>query len=598
MKRTHTIALLAVLAVATLPGLTAAVQTDVTVSDVQVSPTDPVPGDEVTIESTIQNADSVGFYVDKVAIQERPDDDDEDDVQQFDKVLDIGTIGAGDSRTVPLSTSFDEEGTHELRVKVWGRPTDGGEQTTVQYPVTVEVRDRHAQVDVDANDTAVGVNGGGTVTVANSLGGEIEDVELTVDGETVTVINEREVLASVASGESRSVSFQYRPEEVGSHDLTATLQYTTAGGTTDSVSATTTVQAESVEPQVDVRVNDSTAGFESDGTVEVANGVGADIRNVEVTVDSDAVTVRDGRTVFTRVTDGDSVTSGFAFEAAEPGEHEVTATVRYTTGGGTVRTVSETVVVETEAVRDRVSLDVSSVQGTDSQGLVVDVLNQGNAPIENVSVRGSSPNATVRRALLERVPAGETRTVRLNTTLSADRAAVDVTTTYDIGSDSGRATASTTLSQTPGTISLTGIEVVPEGDRLRVSGSASNLGTTDAQSVLVSVVDTDRVDPAEPSREFFVGTVPASDFVSFDVYARTEGNVSRIPLEVSYLVDGDRQTRTVEADASGVTGAPDLGEGEQTQSGPPLVPIAIGVVVAIAVIAIMVRAWRASRGGD
>ena len=59
MRRTHTIALLAVLTVATLPGLTAAVQTDVAVTDVEVSPDQPVPGDEITIE----NVDSVGFFV-------------------------------------------------------------------------------------------------------------------------------------------------------------------------------------------------------------------------------------------------------------------------------------------------------------------------------------------------------------------------------------------------------------------------------------------------------------------------------------------------------------------------------------------------------
>lgn len=536
MRRAHTIALLAVLTVTTLPGLTAAVQTDVAVTDVEVSPDQPVPGDEITIESTIENVDSVGFFVDKVSIEEDVEeqaDEDPEDAEEYDKVLDIGTLEANDSRTVPLTVSFEDEGSYDLRVKVWGRPNDGGKRTKLQFPVTVEVRERSPLVDIDTNESIVGVRTDATVTLANRFSSDIEDVELAVDGESVTVTNERDVLGAVESGDTRTVEFEYRPDSPGSHSLNATVTYRRPSGAIDTVSTTTTVRAETAEPQVDIGVNDSMAGFESNGTVEVANGVGTDIRNVEVTVDSEDLTVRNDRAVYTRVTDGDAATSGFVFEADEPGTHGLTASVRYTTGDGTVRTVTETFDVETDAVTDRVSLDVSSDQGTDSQELVVDVLNQGNAPVTNVSVRTTSPNATGRQALVGRIPAGESRTVGLNTTLSADRATVDVSATYDLGNRQGQAAATTTLSQTPGTIRLTGIEVVPENDRLRVSGSASNLGTTDAQSVLVSVVETDGVRAVEPNPEFFVGPVPASDFASFDVYARTQGNVTEVPLSLA-----------------------------------------------------------------
>jgi hypothetical protein len=141
---------------------------------------------------------------------------------------------------------------------------------------------------------------------------------------------------------------------------------------------------------------------------------------------------------------------------------------------------------------------------------------------------------------------------------------------------------------------------VPDGGRLRISGSASNLGTTDAQSVLVGVVDTDRVTPTAPNREYFVGTVPASDFVSFDVYATTEGNVSTVPLRVEYLVDGQRYTRTVEVDAAGASRALAAGPDIDRSSGGGgfLLPLAVGAVVVVVVLAVVVRAWRASRGGD
>ncbi|MFC7195621.1 hypothetical protein ACFQL4_14950 [Halosimplex aquaticum] len=459
--------------------------------------------------------------------------DDGDDPEEFADVKDLGTIPVGRTKTVPLSTTFEEPGTYDLRVRVSGRETANDTRTQLSYPLTITVAERQPQLDVNANDSAAGVRADGSVTVANSLGSPIENVELTVGGETVTVTNRRAVLATLESNASRTVEFDYRADEPGTHRMTATLTYTTSGGVTDTVTDTVTVRTTEERPQLDIDTNASTAGIESDGTVTVANGIGAAVTNAEVTVSGDGVTVSDDRAVFTRVADGESATANFDFKPAEAGEQELTATLRYSTRGGATRTVTETVTVETEPLRDRVALDLSSVEGGNAQAVKVTVLNQGNAPLSNVSVRGNSANATVGQALLDRVAPGESRTVRLNASLSSDSATVDIDTTYDVGDQRGRTSGLTALTQTPGTIGLTGLEVVPEAGRLRISGSASNLGTTDAESVLVSVVDTERVTPTSPNREFFVGTVPASDFVSFDVYATVRGNVSTIPSKSS-----------------------------------------------------------------
>jgi len=598
MDRKRLLALAAVLALAVVPGLAAA-QMDISISSVEVTPSDPVPGDEITVEATVENlaTNDAGYVVDRITVQKAGDD-----TEVYDDADDLGTIPVGETKTVPLSVSFDDEGTYDLRVKVYGRSTQTDQRTVVQYPLTLRVRDRQPQVDVDANDTAVGVSSEGSVTVANSLGSPIEDVELTVAGEDVAISNRREVLATVESGASRTIDFQYRPRSPGTHRMNATLSYTTAGGTSDTVTETVTIRAERVRPQLDVAVNDSVAGVESGGSVTVANAIGTEIRNVELTVGGDGVTVRDDREVFTRIANGDSVTSAFDFQPGSAGEHTLNATLRYTTGSGAVQTVSETVTVEAEALRDRVSMDVSTVQGGSSQTVVVDVFNQGNAPATNLSVRGSSPNASVGRVLLDSLAPGESRTVRLNATLSADRADLDMVATYELGEERGETAVSTAVTQTPGTISLTGVQVVPEGGRLRVSGSASNLGTTDAQSVLVSVVGSDRVTPVEPNPEFFVGPVPASDFASFDVYAATEGNVSTIPLEISYIVDGQQRTRTVEVDATAASQTLSAEEraasGDTGGGGFPWVVVVVGVFLVVAVLAIIVQAWRTSRGGD
>ncbi|QLH79243.1 hypothetical protein HZS55_18950 [Halosimplex rubrum] len=599
MNRTKTVALAVLIAVASLPAVAAATNANVTISSVDVSPSEPVPGDEITIEPTIENFDSssTGYFVDRVRVVRA---DDGPHPKEYAGVKNIGTVPAGADRTVPLSVSFDEAGTYDLLVNVSGRPTDGGGLTRLSYPVSLTVEERYPQLDVDANDSVAGVRADGSVTVANSLSSPIESVELTVDGENVSITNRREVLATVGSNASRTVEFDYRADDPGRHRVTATLTYTTAGGVTDTVTDTVTVRTETERPQLDIDTNTSIAGLESSGTVTLANGLGAAVTNAELTVAGDGVTVRNDRSVFTRIADGESATAAFDFRPSAAGDHEVTATLSYSTPGGATRTVTETVTVGTDPLRDSVALDLSTREGGNSQAVTVSVLNRGNAPISNVSVRASSPNASVGQALVDRVASGESRTVRLNSTLSGDRAAVDVVATYDVARQRGEASASTALTQTPGTIGLTGLEVVPEGGRLRISGSASNLGTTDAQSVLVSVVDTEAVTPTSPNREYFVGTVPASDFVSFDVYASTRGNVSSVPLEVEYLVDGQRHTRTVEVDAASASRALAAGPDIDANSGGGgfLVPLAIGAVVVVGVLAVVVRAWRASRGGD
>lgn len=597
MRNIRTATLLILLAVASVPIATATASVDVTISSVEVSPSETVPGGEVTIEPTIENfeSSSAGYVVDRVVVVSADDSSD-----RYGRVDDVGTVPAGSSKTIPLTASFDDPGTYDLRVRVAGRDADTGRPTRLSYPVTVDVRERALQVDVEANDTVVGVQGDGSVTIANSLDSPVEDIELTVEGENAQITNRREVLASLAGDSSRTIEFKYSTDSPGEQTLTATLSYTTAGGATNTVTDEVRIRAREGGPRLDIDTNSSIAGIESDGTVTVANGLGVALTGAELTISGEGVSVRDDRTVFTRVADGESVTAGFDFRPAAAGEQTLTATLTYSTPDGATRSVSETVTVETEQLSDDVALDLEARSEGNSQAVTARILNRGNAPVTSVSVRGRSQNASLQPALVDRVPPGESRTVRLNATMSRDRAAVDVEATYDVGDATGSTTASTVLTRTPGTIELTSLEVRPDRGRLRVSGSASNLGTTDAESVLVSVADTERVTPASPNPEYFVGTVPSSDFVSFDVYASVDGNVSTVPLNVSYLVDGQQYTRTVDVDAAGASRAlaagPESSDGGS--SGGFLLPATVGGIVVLAVAGVVARAWRNSRGSD
>ncbi|WP_188884570.1 hypothetical protein [Halarchaeum grantii] len=112
----------------------------------------------------------------------------------------------------------------------------------------------------------------------------------------------------------------------------------------------------------------------------------------------------------------------------------------------------------------------------------------------------------------------------------------------------------------------------------------------------MSVEDADGVTPTSGSGEYFVGSVDASEFATFELGATVDSGVSSIPVEITYIVDGERVTTTQQvpldsaggaaaasgsqqADAS--SGAPSGAPG-QSGSGLPVVPIAIGVVVLVA----------------
>jgi LPXTG-motif cell wall-anchored protein len=178
--------------------------------------------------------------------------------------------------------------------------------------------------------------------------------------------------------------------------------------------------------------------------------------------------------------------------------------------------------------------------------------------------------------------------VRLNVTdLSAVGTEFTVRADYETAGERYETTRAIRGAFVPGRIDLTGIDVAQIGDgAVRITGTASNVGTTRVEAVTVRVVSTARVTPSNPGKEYFVGAIAASDFSSFSVNARVEGgNETTIPLEVSYLVDGERRNRTITATYDRIE-TPDRGG-----SGFPLVGLAVVLVVGVAGLVL----WRRRR---
>lgn len=444
---------------------------------------------------------------------------------------------------------------------------------------------------------------GETVTVTPTVRNEQSSrTNVTVEAVTLyTGDGERRLdrvddLGRLPPGASVEVPLDVRFDAGGYEQLRVVVDGETGDGTDVRLERPVSVRV--IDDHPDVRVippNESVAGVDARFRVRVENGFDRHLRSVDVSLRSRNVSFQPASDGQPRLAAGDTARFTFSGRSDDPGVHTVDARVRYRTTTGYRRTVTRSARVAVEPLEESVTL-VAPDPPEGNVSVPVTVGNFGNAPIENVVVRAEASNGTVTPVTIDEVPADSVRRVTLAVSGVDSRATLDITAEYEIGGRVGTATATSRVVDTvdvPGEVELTGLEVRREGDRLRITGSASNVGLEEVNSVVVRVRDTERVTPAAPNREFFVGTIPASDFVSFDVYARTDGNVTAIPLEVTYLADGERTTVQARAPVEGV--ATGQSSDEPASEPDPLV-YGMGGVVVLAVTGLLVVGWR-NRGG-
>lgn len=220
----------------------------------------------------------------------------------------------------------------------------------------------------------------------------------------------------------------------------------------------------------------------------------------------------------------------------------------------------------------------------------VTVANGGSNDIQQLAVDVSSPdvNFTLDRRVRGRLGAGEATTFEYPATVTANgKYPMNVTIHYTENGD--RKQISHTVRAgfdgpgNPGKIELTGVDAVARGGTLELSATASNVGSTAVDGVVVSVADAERVSPAD----YFVGSVDGSDFSSFTLTTTLRGNVSSVPVEVRYVVDDVEKSYTTDVAVERAVATPPTHGGS---GGPPLVPIAGGV--AVLVVAGLAYRWR------
>ncbi|KAB1191967.1 hypothetical protein GJR96_00325 [Haloferax sp. MBLA0076] len=394
-----------------------------------------------------------------------------------------------------------------------------------------------------------------------------------------------EDLGVIPPGSDLRIPLSARLEDQGTYDLRVTV-VGRSDGQTQRLQYPVVVRVREGGPQLSVEVGDAVIGTDTPVQVTVSNGEEAIARNVRLSLAGDSVTVENDTRVVPRLESGEARTFQFSVNPTTE-ESELIASLQYTTADGNARTATASAPLLADPLREEVRLDASLGDGA-RPAIEVDVTNLGNAPLENLVLTVRDGDSVVLRKPVASVPAESERAVRLNVS-SVDRATLDVVAAYETGGQDGTAETSVEYVASPGQIELTGIDVELEDGDVHISGSASNVGLSDAQSVVVRVIPTDGVVPARPYKEYFVGSVPASDFASFDLYATVDDDVTTVPVEVTYLTDGTERTVQTEVDVSGLSETPDQNSGSGLNSTLLLVG---GVVALLVVVGVGIFAYR------
>ena len=275
----------------------------------------------------------------------------------------------------------------------------------------------------------------------------------------------------------------------------------------------------------------------------------------------------------------------------EPGQHVFTVVVYGTDPSGNPIRIQHPVTVQ---VVDRTDpqLELSAPQAVPGATRPVNVTvgNGRDTAVRQVAVAVSSPDVAfeVEERVRAEIPARNTTTFQFPATVDqVGRHPIDVRLSYTANGVRQHVNrtfeASFGAPANPGEIALTGTEAVVRGGNLELSATASNVGTTEVEGVVVAIGDA----PGVGSADYFVGSVEGSDFSSFTLTTSVSGNVSSVPVRVRYLVDGVERTYTTEISVEQVPVRRDV---QPQRGGPPIVPIVAGIG-AIVVLGAVYR-WR------
>ena len=394
-------------------------------------------------------------------------------------------------------------------------------------------------------------------------------------------------LGTLGTGETMRIPISLTLEDPGQRELTLFVHGRDVGG--DPFYLTYPVYATVEEPGDDVRMSvtvpDAVESNETMMNVTVANGDANAISSLELRLGGPAVTVPDDRRVSPTLAAGTDQTFSFDVRFDEPGTQRLTASLEYQTAEGYDRTISESATVDVEPLRVDTELSVSTEQNGSKRNIRATVENFGNVAVEDLVVSVESDGERLERIQGPNIAPGESETVTVDGK-DFPEATLTVIAAYEAAER--EETVSRAFEFSPAIesrIELTGLDITRSGERLTISGDAANVGETDVTAVLLRVPQTEGVTPVNPSKEYFVGAVDASEFATFQLTAQVASERANVPIEIQYTVDGERRSRVVTVDVGDASSNPGDRSDRGAPGGVPFIVIGSLVVVSILVVA-------------
>jgi len=389
----------------------------------------------------------------------------------------------------------------------------------------------------------------------------------------------------VAPGGETDIPLDIGFDESGAKTLYVTIDARAAGsGDPLTVETTTTVEVYDPAPRIEASAAGTVAGQPTDLTIGVANGLDVPVRDVNLELAADGVDFDESSRVDSSVAAGAEREFIFTATPAELGVRDIEATLSYTDDDGFRRTTTETLDVRFRSPDLAGSIDVGGTVDPAFPGaettLSVNVTNGLDQQVRQIAVAAAGEGVEFRtdRRVGTQLASGEGRTFTFPVTRdSAGAQSFDVTVTYTTANGVERQTDRTlqtrfTEPANPAEISLTGTEAVAREGELELSATASNLGGGPASSVTVEVGGEN-----VSASEYFVGSVDSSDFAAFTLTTGTTGDVSTVPVTVSYDVGDTERSYTQEVSVQTVETVEESGGG-----GFPI--LLVGLVVAALVV--------------
>jgi len=411
-------------------------------------------------------------------------------------------------------------------------------------------------------------------------------------------------LGGLGAGDSIEVPFSTTFDSAGEKKLTAMVRGISPDGSVFVVEKPIYVDVEQSSGVSlafsTVYDTDTAVGAKTPINVTIANGDSESITGVQL--DLNGSTVENPNRVRGSIDTGSEETFQYDVTFDNVGTRTLAAEVTYTTVGGVTRTTTKS--TEIEVVEPEVRSDLSA-RTTSNGNTEVELTNFGNARFTDVEIAATANDEVVAQNLMGDIDPESNGSVTVDIPSAVD-GSVTYTATYTAAGRSHR-TVLQDRSLVSGEVRLVSVASSRSGSGVSVQGDAANVGSTTAESVLLTVGETDDVNPTAPTGEYYVGEIEGSEFGTFELTAETESTTASIPVEITYVVDGERVTATQDIDIGSAGGGAASGDDDQSSSngdeqGPSAtgpgssdggLPVAaIGVVLVLLVVAIGFGGYR------